>query len=254
MTLHRYTLNRRLAIAARLDLVEQRARRLAEKLGARQGWLQEFHGFLTDARMTQEEFWVRYTLKRLAAQEALAAVKDEDSARAFYAESDYMLWRNVVHRRHSAWRRVLVTMAGRRGRLLEFGCATAPVSAWVAARKPSWAYTLVDLPSPHLDYGAHRMATRRVSLAVCASLPPGHWEVITLLDVLEHLPDPLPVAKAAVGRLAAGGVLHWNFVGNPRRNDLDLATEQQQEETVAYLYDALACVWDRDGYRVSVVR
>lgn len=248
-------LRARLALAARLDLMEQRARRLAEKLGARQAWLQEFHGFLTDARMTQEEFWVRYTLKRLAAQEALAAVKDEESARAFYAESDYMLWRNVVHRRHSAWRRVLVSMRGRHGRLLEYGCATAPVSAWVARHKREWLYTLLDVPSPHRDYGLHRMEARGTIVRAVGSLPSmGQWEVVTLLDVLEHLPDPLPIAREVVGRLAAGGVLHWNFVGNPRRNDLDLATEEQQEATVAYLYGALRCVWDRDGYRVSVVK
>jgi 2-polyprenyl-3-methyl-5-hydroxy-6-metoxy-1,4-benzoquinol methylase len=242
----------RLALAYRLDIVEQRARRLAEKFGVPQAWLQEFHGFLTDARMTSEEFWVRYTLKRLAAHDALEQVHDEASARAFYTTSDYMLWRNVVHRRHSAWRRVLVTLHGPSGYMLEYGCGTAPVTAWVAARKPHWHYTISDLASPHRDYAAWRLQEYEVHVTGVETILP-NYDVITLLDVLEHTPDPLKVADACAGSLRRGGYLHWNFVGNPRRNDLDLATDEQRDETIAFLSTHLKLVWEHEGYRVSQV-
>lgn len=246
-------LRTRLSLAARLDRYEARGRRLAEKLGAPQAWLHEFHEYRADARMTQEEFWVEYTLRRREAQGRLMAVKDQADAEAFYRESDYMLWRNIVHRRHAAWRRVLVTMGDDPDRFLEFGCATAPVSAYVAPRRPRWSYALVDLESPHRDYGVWRvkrcaMVAQVEERAECLG---GTFSVITALDVMEHLADPLPIAQRLVRRLAPGGVLHWNFVGNPRRNDLDLATEAQQEETVRYLYDALETVWEEDGYRVG---
>lgn len=247
-------LRARLSLAARLDRYEARTRRVAEKLGAPQRWLHEFHEYRTDARMTQEEFWVRYTLKRLEVQPRLDAVKDEAGALAFYRESDYMLWRNVVHRRHAAWRRVLVTMSRTPGLLLEFGCAIAPVSAWVAPRRPMWGFALVDVESAHRDYGVWRVKRRAPVDFVAESLagvPYYSFPVITALDVMEHLADPLPVAQSLVTHLRPGGYLHWNFVGNVRRNDLDLATEAQQEDTVRYLYDALDLVWEEDGYRVS---
>jgi 2-polyprenyl-3-methyl-5-hydroxy-6-metoxy-1,4-benzoquinol methylase len=97
----------------------------------------------------------------------------------------------------------------------------------------------------------------RQSNATCwtfDAIPYSWYEVITALDVMEHLADPLPVAKNLVDVLQPGGYLHWNFVGNPRRNDLDLATEEQQEATVQYLYAMLALVYEGDGYRVSQKR
>lgn len=234
----------RLTLAHHYDRWAPRATRLAEKLGWPQAWLQEFQTYLAQPRMTPEEFWVRYTLKRLDAEQRLKPVMTEDEALAFYRECDYMLWRNLVHRRHSSWRRVLTTMRGRHGSLLEFGCGIAPVSTWCARRKPGWHYAIMDLAgSPHVDYAQWRMRAHPVAV------PP--YQVVTALDVFEHLSDPLPMARWLVMQLAPGGVLHWNFVGNPLRNDLDLATEAQREATCAYLYRALALVWERDGYRVS---
>src|SRR3990167_1122579 len=97
--------------------------------------------------------------------------------------------------------------------------------------------------APHFRYAQWRL--RDVARAVAP------YNVITALDVFEHLSDPLAAAKWLRTQLAPGGVLHWNFVGNPLRNDLDLATEAQREETCAYLYRELELVWERDGYRVS---
>ena len=134
----------RLALASFLDRQESRLRYVAERLGYAP-WLSEFRTYLGDPRLTLEEFFVRYTLLRQKESPRLDAVNGEAAARAFYAESDYLLWRQVVHRRHSAWRRVLWTMRGTTGSLLELGCGIAPVSAWVERRKPDWQYGLCDI-------------------------------------------------------------------------------------------------------------
>lgn len=240
----------RLRLASLLDRAEARARRVAEKWGAPQAWLQEFQAYRAEPRMTPEEFWVEYTLRRREAQPILTAVQTEEQALAFYQTAEYMLWRNLVHRRHSAWRRVLVTMPALTvGVLWEVGCAIAPVSTWVSRRRPGWYYHLIDLPSPHRDYGAWRMRQRMAH--VWDAPPGGVAHVITALDVMEHLSDPLKMAARLVECLPRGGYLHWNFVGNPRRNDLDLATEAQQAETVAFLGRELTLVWDDGIYRVS---
>lgn len=243
----------RLRLASLLDRVEARGRRVAEKWGWPQAWLHEFQAYRTEPRMLPEEFWVEYTLRRRAAQPALTTVATEAQARAFYQTSDYMLWRNLVHRRHTAWRRVLVTMppVGPCA-LLEYGSAIAPVSAWVAPRRPRWRYTLLDLPSPHRDYGEWRLRQRGAKVEVVEALPCYEsYAVITALDVLEHLADPLGVAHSLYRALPDGGLLHWNFVGNPRRNDLDLASEADQRATEQFLREALTLVWDDGTYRVS---
>jgi len=236
----------RLDLAAWLDRKESQLRRVAERLGWPQGWLQEFIGFLGEPRMTFEEFWVRYTLLRLDAQPLLKQTMTEDEARLFYTTHDYMLWRNLVHRRHSAWRRVLWTMHRPQGKMLEFGCGIAPVTSWVKKQRPGWTYNIQDIEgSSHLAYAEWRVQP--------AGPQPG-YDVITALDVFEHLPEPLGDAKRLVSLLNFGGYLHWNFVGNSKRNDLDLASEEQQTETVDYLYKSLVLVWESTGYRVSQKR
>src|SRR3990172_2700293 len=114
-------LSSRLTLAAKLDRLESIIRRVGERVGWPQSWLQEYIQYRGDPRMTLEEFYVRFTLKRMAAEPKFAAVKTEADALAFYRDEGYMLWRNLVHRRHSAWRRVKVTMRGCYGDLLEFG-------------------------------------------------------------------------------------------------------------------------------------
>lgn len=241
----------RLRLAHLADRAEAHGRRLAEKAGWPQAWLHEFQIYLAQPRMTPEEFWVRYTLKRMAAEPRLARPLTEPEALDFYQTCDYMLWRNLVHRRHSAWRRVLVTMGHRTGTFLEFGCGTAPVAAWVSRRRPEWVYDLVDLPSPHFQYGLWRVSRHAMTIGGATLAPDAQYDVITALDVFEHLADPLAQAERLVAQVRPGGYLHHNFVGNPLRNDLDLATPEHRDATLAYLADTLALVWETDGYRVS---
>lgn len=237
-----------LSLAAWLDRKEAQLRRVGERIGWPQAWLQEWIAYSGDSRMTLEEFYVRFTLLRMETKPRFDAVKTEADARAFYQTSDYMLWRNLVHRRHSAWRRVLWTMPrGWSGNLYEVGCGIAPISAWVSRYRPRWLYALIDLNSPHRAYAGWRVGERGMPTSVVPSAPAC---VITLVDVLEHLPDPLAMAKRCVASLRPGGYLHVNFVGNPQMNDLDLASPEQREATLAYLDSALTTVWSQDGYTV----
>lgn len=237
----------RLTLAHHLDRWDARLRRLGEHLGWPQAWLREFRAYLGDSRLEPAEFWARYAAKRDRAHALLSATMTDDDARAFYRDHDYLLWRQLVHRRHAAWRRVLVTMPRRLGRLLEFGCGIAPVSAWLAPRRPRWQYALEDLPSPHFSYGQWRIAPHA---QFRCSRYAHTCTVIVALDVFEHLADPEATARDLVNRLEHGGYLHWNFVDGPP-GDLNLATWEQREATCRYLLKELELVWVRDGHTVS---
>ena len=256
-----------IALAAWLDRQESRLRRGFERAGFSTAWLEEFRTYLNDPRMTLEEFWCRYTLLRMQEGPKLDAVTTEAEARAFYATSEYPLWRNLIHRRHSAWRRVLWTMRSDEGLLIEYGCGTAPVSRWVSRAKPRWTYAMIDLKGPARDFACDYFCRRRLAIdpkregylyrhgaeeADSASgIMWGRFDVAAALDVFEHLPDPVRVARDLVGKLAPGGYLHWNFVATDGTG-LDLATSQQRAETIAYLTSALRTHYQSDDHMVSL--
>ena len=246
----------RLQWASVLDRWDARLRRLGERLGYPQPWLQEFNTYLED-RMTLEEFWVRYTLKRLDVQPWLQKITTEEDALAFYRESDYLLWRNLVHRRHSAWRRVLVTMRGKKGQLVEYGCGIAPVSAWLH-RRTAWSFWLIDFTGPAREF-AH---TRLAKWSHWSDTP--QWEywktqirwpfarVVTALDVLEHTADPVYTVMRLERALVPGGYLHWNFIEASETSEgLNLATAAQRQETLDYLYTHLRLIWSSPDHLVS---
>lgn len=242
---------RALRLASFIDRQESRARRVAERFGYAP-WLDEFKAYLGDPRMTLEEFWVRYTLLRMQEVPTMRAVTTDAEARHFLETSEYPLWRNLVHRRHAAWRRVLWTMKGERGEFLEFGCGVAPVAAWVAAHRwphDGWHYHLVDLAGP-----ARHFAQTRILQWMLFFEPEAYWSgsyhVMTALDVFEHLPDPEKVTRDLVERLAPGGYLHWNFIETDS-TELDRATPAQREATIRYLRSSLRLVYEEPGYCVS---
>ena len=235
-----------LRLASFLDRQESRARALAEVFGYTP-WLTELRAYLGDPRLTREEVWYRYCRLRETDGPKIDAVKTEAEAREFYRTSEYLLYRQIIHRRHSAWRRVLWTMKGDVGCLTEFGGGIAPVAAWCLPKKPAWTVKYLDVPSPHARFGAHR---------VRALTGPWEWHglshVTVALDVFEHLPDPASTARFLVNGLAFNGYLHWNFVPTDH-SGLDLASESQRQATVAYLYlaSALTLVYREGDYHVS---
>lgn len=233
----------RLTLAHHLDWWEQKFRRLGEKWGYPQAWFQELQTYWAQPRMELWEFHVRYTLKRMDAEKVLKPHMTEAEAHTFYTTSDYMMLRNVVHRRHAAWRRVLATMRGDTGALLEYGCGTAPVSAWLAKRRPSWTYALADLDSPHLRYARWRLGAADVQWP--------SYDVVTAIDVFEHLANPITSARQLVRCLKRGGAMHFNIHRNPSANDLDLATEEQLNATARYLESALHVVWRNGEYCIA---
>lgn len=112
--------------------------------------------------------------------------------------------------------------------VLDVGCGNGKVGAWLAE-----AGCQVDgiEPSPE-RYEVARGRLRYVSREWVAPDmdDPGlreRYELITFLDVLEHLPDPPPVLDWCVRRVAPGGAIyamipnsaHWSFRWKMLRGD-----------------------------------
>ena len=131
-------------------------------------------------------------------------------------------------------------------RILEVGAGTGSNLALLAR------YGRVDAIEP--DDAARALAARRSGIAVKPGLLPdgvalddGAYDLIVLLDVLEHIPDDLATLQALRPKLASDGrvlvtvpAMPWLWSAH------DAAHHHQRRYTAA----ALADVFERAGYRV----
>lgn len=111
-----------------------------------------------------------------------------------------------AHARRKLWlMRHLPPRWPRTGRLLDVGCAAGFFLAE--------ARTFYEVQGVEFSEWSSAFARDRLGLPVVtgtlqqASLPPAHFDVITLWDVIEHVPDPVPLLTEAARLLRPGGRL-----------------------------------------------
>jgi SAM-dependent methyltransferase len=117
----------------------------------------------------------------------------QQAARRAHARRKLMLLRHLPPR------------IARRGRLLDVGCAAGFFLAEAQA--------FYDVQGVELSSWSSAWAREHLQLPVFtgtlqqAALPAAHFDVITLWDVIEHVPDPVPLLAEAARVLKPGGRL-----------------------------------------------
>jgi len=98
------------------------------------------------------------------------------------------------------------------GRLLDVGCGTGRFVC--AAQKAGWEATGVDASGWAVARAGERCpdARFRVGLLPAVDFPAGTFDVVTLWNVLEHLPRPVETLEKIRGWLARDG---WLFLSLP---------------------------------------
>ena len=134
----------------------------------------------------------------------------------------------------------------RGGRILEVGCGTGSSLAMLQR------YGKVEAIEP--DGPARALASERSGLKVKGGLLPdgvklkdGVYDLILMLDVLEHIPDDLGTLEALRPKLAPGGRL---MVTVPAMPWLWSAHDVAHHHQRRYTARALESVFRRAGYRV----
>jgi SAM-dependent methyltransferase len=130
--------------------------------------------------------------------------------------------------------------------ILEMGCGTGSNIALLQQ------FGDVDAVEP--DDPARELASRRTGVAVKGGLLPdgvdladGHYDMVAMLDVLEHIPDDLEALKALRPKLAPGGRIVVTVPAGPGLwSAHDVAHHHHRRYTAA----TLAQVFTSAGYRV----
>jgi len=94
--------------------------------------------------------------------------------------------------------------------VLDIGCGGGLMAEAMAARGAK--VTGIDLSQGalkvarlHLKESGHNVDYRHISVEALAAEMPGHFDVITCLEMLEHVPDPGSVIRAIAALLKPGG-------------------------------------------------
>lgn len=102
------------------------------------------------------------------------------------------------------WRRI--KFINKTGKLLDFGCGNGHFLNLIKQR--GWQPFGVEFSSKAVDYAKTRFGINvHLGTIQQANFPPDSFDVITLWDVLEHLPNPLEVLCELRNLLKADGVL-----------------------------------------------
>ena len=130
----------------------------------------------------------------------------------------------------------------------EYGAGAAPLSFWLVEniQKTPFSLTLVDVPSEHLNFGGWRVQRRiresgaPITLKVLEVQPEKlpleqFYDLVTILEVYEHLHNPLTVTTHICEHLRTGGLLWENYIAHdhPHASDLHVA---QQERPLVFEY------------------
>ncbi len=183
-----------------------------------------------------------------------AAPATPAAATAFYRETDAYLydltWWHALAEDDSALVQVQALETARAraaATALDFGSGIGALGLLLA--RHDLAVTLADV-NPQLNaYARWRFERRGLAARVldlnAESLPAGAFDFVAAVDVLEHLPDPLPAVEALAAALRPGGTL---FVHLPAEHD------GQRPQHVAHDSGALAARLAAAGVWLAQVR
>lgn len=137
------------------------------------------------------------------------------------------------------------------GAICEYGGGVGPVIDWIVRNVGSPAYhlALVDVPSEHLTFGEWRIKRKIARLGrshtfEVRTVAPGRlplereYDAVLVLEVYEHLPNPVEVTHHLLAHLRSGGRLWENYVRHDHAHGADLEIAQVQRDEVFHWIQA----------------
>ncbi len=121
------------------------------------------------------------------------------------AEDDHLYWSKARARMHQDFFRRFV--AGRSGRLLDMGCGLGFFLKAMAPRA-NWETFGCEISPAAVQYAREKLGLRNIlgGRLEEADFPRGSFDIITMWDVLDHIPNPDPLLQHCHALLRDGGI------------------------------------------------
>jgi SAM-dependent methyltransferase len=144
----------------------------------------------------------------------------------------------------------------RRGRLLEIGCSMGFLLA--KFREDGWEVEGIEPNRGFCEFiGEHHGIKASPAILEESDVPPGSFDVVVMLHVIEHVPDPLRTLEEIHGVLKPGGTL---ILETPRYDSLMFKLLRHRERSVScdgHIYffttDTLRQMAGKAGFEVERV-
>ncbi len=110
-----------------------------------------------------------------------------------------------MHETFELYLKHIERVIGRKGRLLDIGCATGFFME--VAKNHGWEVEGIEISEYAAEVGRAKGLSIKTGTLENVSFPEKSFDVVTLLDVVEHLKDPKPVLTEVRKLLKGGGVV-----------------------------------------------
>ncbi len=178
-------------------------------------------------------------------------------------EGQDQFWWDEAHRGmyHDFCRRFIANEAGK---LLDVGCGLGFFVKYMQGY-PDWDAWGSEISGKAVDYATHKLGLTNVCAGKLeeAGFQPNSFDIVTLWDVIEHIPDPDQLIKAIIPLLKPGGIL---FLHTPNVNvqlpkarlkkllkGMNPGVHYLEAKDHVNIYSAktISCVLTRNGLEVS---
>lgn len=149
----------------------------------------------------------------------------------------------------------------RGGRVAEYGCGAAPILSGLARFYRHLDLQLLGADIPHLLFHYVRWKFREVPFVTVVAIRPGddaplpgQYDTIFCLEVLEHLPRPVPTLRHLHHTLRPGGYLVFDYVRSEAKGLDTAAALQERIPALEFILDRFEIVRGRvstDGSHVG---
>lgn len=208
---------------------------------------EEFRSRYYFSRIGFQDIWVSRNRKTKKEIEDFYVEHDKDILRqAYLSKYDYIYKKKILNVYHMAEE----SICDKNLPVLDYGCG-AGVFAHYLHSKGFKNVSVADIESQTLNFVSHTMKNLFKNISAVngskqVDLPKNHYQIITVLDVLEHTIDPLEITKKLIDSLSSGGVLIINF---PIETDFSSAhtfEAQQQRGSVFNLLSEQCDVLEKE--------
>ncbi|MCK9602795.1 MAG: class I SAM-dependent methyltransferase [Candidatus Omnitrophica bacterium] len=145
----------------------------------------------------------------------------------------------------------------RRGNILEYGCGIAPIiTSMIKCKMNKYQFTIADIRNYTYHYAKYRLKQHGVkTIDIMPSQAPyleDKYDVIFLINVLEHLPAPAETVEALTGSLNKGGFLIFDYILSKGEGLDTLESVKQRKQVLSFINDNYRMIKGEPKYNESM--